>query len=304
MKTRKSSPKPPLLILPSLAWFIIFLLIPIGIVLLYSIRHKGTYGQIDWNLNLDNYKRAFEPIYLMIVARSLWLAAYTTAICLALSYPLAYFMARSSDNAKKVLLALVIIPFWTNFVIRVYSLKLVLGESGTINQILLKLHVITAPLQMVDNSFGVSVGMVYNYLPFMVLPMYVALDKFDFTLMDAAYDLGATKLQTIVRVLLPLSLPGIVTGSLFVFIPAFGEFVIPDLLGGSQSMYVGTLITETFLKSRDWPFGSALSSFLVLFAMAAFMFVLSRQAAADEAQRMVEGPALAPQPDTGLAFHV
>ncbi|MBI3555470.1 MAG: ABC transporter permease [Deltaproteobacteria bacterium] len=304
MNQKMSRRQPPLLILPSLAWFIVFLIIPIGIVILYSVRHKGAYGQVDWSLNLDNYKRAFEPIYLMIVARSLWLAAYTTAICLALSYPLAYFMARSSEGAKKALLALVIIPFWTNFVIRVYSLKLVLGEAGTINSVLLKLHLISAPLQMVDNSFGVSIGMVYNYLPFMVLPMYVALDKFDFTLMDAAYDLGATKTQTIIRVLLPLSLPGIVTGSLFVFIPAFGEFVIPDLLGGSQSMYVGTLITETFLKSRDWPFGSALSSFLVLFAMAAFMFVLSRQAADDENLRRAENTAPAPLPDTKVALHV
>ncbi len=306
MTSKQSRRRPPLLILPSLAWFIVFLIIPIGIVLLYSIRHKGAYGQIDWHLSLDNYRRAFEPIYLLIVVRSLWLAAYTTAICLALSYPLAYFMARSSDSAKKILLALVIIPFWTNFVIRVYSLKLVLGENGTINTILMKLQLITVPLQLVDNQFGVSIGMVYNYLPFMVLPMYVALDKFDFTLMDAAYDLGATKTQTILRVLLPLSLPGIVTGSLFVFIPAFGEFVIPDLLGGSQSMYVGTLITETFLKSRDGPFGSALSSFLVLFAMGAFMFVLSRQAAADETQRLrpLEGPALTPAADAGVSLHV
>jgi spermidine/putrescine transport system permease protein len=170
----------------------------------------------------------------------------------------------------------VIIPFWTNFVIRIYALKLVLGETGIINRILFSLHLISSPIQWVDNTFGVAIGMLYNYLPFMILPLYVALDKFDFTLLDAAYDLGSNKLQMIFRVLLPLSLPGIITGSLFVFIPAFGEFVIPDLMGGSQSMYVGSLITETFLKTRDWPFGSALSSFLVLFAMLAFVFVLSR----------------------------
>lgn len=286
MKSRPNpdSGVPPIQIWPSLGWFVLFLIAPIGIVLLYSVLHKGAYGSIDYRLDLGNYRRAFEPIYLKIVVRSLWLSSYTTALCLLLSYPLAYFMARVGNSAKRILLALVIIPFWTNFVIRIYALKLVLGETGLINRVLTELHLISTPLQMIDNSLGVSIGMVYNYLPFMVLPLFVALDKFDFTLMDAAYDLGATKFQMAVRVLFPLSLPGIVTGSLFVFIPAFGEFVIPDLMGGSQSMYVGTLITETFLKTRDWPFGSALSSFLVLFAMGAFVFVLSRQAATEREQ--------------------
>jgi spermidine/putrescine transport system permease protein len=274
--------KPPLAIMPSLGWFIVFLVIPIFIVMMFSLLHRGSYGQIEYALDFSSYQRAFEPIYLKIIARSLWLATYTTALCLATAYPLAYLMARSGKAAKQVLLTLVIIPFWTNFVIRIYALKLVLGETGLINRLALELHLISTPLQLVDNSFGVSVGMIYNYLPFMVLPLFVALEKFDFTLMDAAYDLGASKTQTFLRVLVPLSLPGIITGSLFVFIPAFGEFVIPDLMGGSQSMYVGTLITETFLKSRDWPFGSALSSFLVLFAMGAFMIVLSRAAKSEE----------------------
>lgn len=274
-------PKPPLAILPSLSWFILFLIVPLCIVMVFSILHKGSYGRIDFQLDLGNYRRAFEPVYLKIVVRSLWLAFYTTTLCLVLAYPLAYDMARSGPRAKRVLLGLIVVPFWTNFVIRIYALKLVLGEAGIVNRLLTDLRLISLPLQLTDNTVGVSVGMIYNYLPFMTLPLFVALEKFDFTLMDAAYDLGANKWQTVVKVLLPLSLPGVITGSLFVFIPAFGEFVIPDLLGGSQSMYVGTLITETFLKSRDWPFGSALSSFLVLFAMGAFMFVLSKSAGAE-----------------------
>lgn len=293
---------PPLEIFPSLAWFIVFLLIPLGIVLIFSILHKGSYGQILFQFDPANYRRAFEPIYLKILLRSLFLAGYTTTLCLLFSYPLAYYMARSSTNMKRILLALVIIPFWTNFVIRIYSLKLVLGENGVINRFLLEFHLISTPVQLIDNSLGVGIGMIYNYLPFMVLPLFVALEKLDFTLMDAAYDLGASKAQTAMRVLFPLSLPGVVTGSLFVFIPAFGEFVIPDLLGGSQSMYVGTLITETFLKSRDWPFGSALSSFLVLFAMVAFVFVLSRQAAAERAERQRPVQDYAPpEPNTTVA---
>lgn len=297
---------PPSTLLPSLIWFIVFLIIPLGIVMVFSVLHKGAYGKIDFKLDWTNYIRAFEPIYLKIVFRSLWLAAYTTAICLITAYPLAYYMARSSNQLKRILLGLVVIPFWTNFVIRIYALKLVMGESGIINQVLTELHLISAPLQMTHNTFGVGVGMIYNYLPFMILPLFVALEKFDFTLMDAAYDLGANKFQMAVKVLFPLSLPGVVTGSLFVFIPAFGEFVIPDLLGGSQSMYVGTLITETFLKTRDWPFGSALSSFLVLFAMVAFVIVLSRSAKEEreKSKHTAFAQESANQENAGVALHV
>jgi spermidine/putrescine transport system permease protein len=273
---KKPKKLPPAAIFPSLLWFVMFLIIPLGIVLLFSVLHKGNYGQIDYHFDPANYKRAFEPIYLKIVGRSLGLAFYTTALCLVLGYPLAYLMARSTPQARRIWLGLVIVPFWTNFVIRIYALKLVLGETGLLNRFMMGLHFISSPAAFTDNSIGVAIGMVYNYLPFMVLPLFVTLEKLDFTLLDAAYDLGANSVQSAIKVLFPLSWPGVVTGSLFVFIPAFGEFVIPDLMGGSQSMYVGSLITETFLKSRDWPFGSALSSFLVLFAMAAFAFVLSR----------------------------
>ncbi|MBI2604462.1 MAG: ABC transporter permease [Deltaproteobacteria bacterium] len=280
--------KTPAFIFPSLGWFIFFLIIPLGIVVAFSLMHKGAYGQIEYRLDLGNFARVFEPIYLKTVFRSLLLAAFTAGTCLVLAYPLAYLMARSGDMLKKLILALVIVPFWTNFVIRIYALKLVLGENGLINQLLRELHLIAAPLQLTDNLIGVGIGMIYNYLPFMVLPLFVALDKLDFTLLDAAYDLGASRVQMALKVLLPLSLPGIVTGSIFVFIPAFGEFVIPDLMGGSQSMYVGTLITETFLKSRDWPFGSAMSTLLVLMAMVSFVIVLSR-ASRDPAAREMRG---------------
>ena len=266
----------PAMMLPILGWFLFFLIIPLAIVITFSVMHKGNYGIIEYRFDGSNFARVLEPIYLKIVVRSLFLALFTTLSCLALAYPLAYLMARVGKNLKSLLLALVVIPFWTNFVIRIYALKLVLGENGLINRLLTELHLIATPLQLTDNSIGLSIGMIYNYLPFMVLPLYVALDKIDYTLMDAAYDLGANRTQTALKVLLPLSLPGVVTGSIFVFIPAFGEFVIPDLMGGSQHMYVGGLITETFLKSRDWPFGSALSTMLVLLAMISFVIVLSR----------------------------
>jgi spermidine/putrescine transport system permease protein len=264
----------PLSLYPTLVWLLLFLIIPLLIVISFSLMKKGSYGAILPELDFSNYKRVLEPVFLKIIFRSFLLAFFTTLICLMIAYPMTYFMAKSKESLKKLLLTLIVIPFWTNFIIRVYALKLIIGENGLINRILLELNLLSKPLELTDNMIGLSIGMIYNYLPFMILPLFVAIDKIDFTLLDAAYDLGASKIQTLFKVLLPLSLPGIITGSLFVFIPAFGEFVIPDLLGGSQNMFVGNLITETFLKSRDWPFGSALSSLLVLFSMLCFIIVL------------------------------
>jgi spermidine/putrescine transport system permease protein len=264
-----------LLLAPTLSWYLFFLLIPLAIIFIFSFMHKGAFGRIEYIFELANYSRVMEYLYMKMVGRSLILAGSTTAACFLLAYPLAYVMARSPEQLKNGLLGLVIIPFWTNFVIRVYALKLVIGGNGLINRTLMDWGLISSPLSLTDNLTGVAIGMVYNYLPFMVLPLFVTLEKFDFTLLDAAYDLGANRFNTALRILLPLSGPGILTGCLFVFIPAFGEFVIPDLLGGSQSMYVGNLITETFLKNHDWPFGSALSSILVLLSMVAFLFTNS-----------------------------
>lgn len=278
----------PALLWPGTIWFFFFLVIPLGIVVAFSVLKKGPYGTILFELDPSNYLRTLEPLYFKILLRSLALAAFTTVSCLILGYPIAYYMARTGERWRRALLALVVIPFWTNFVIRVYALKMVIGETGLLNRVLLELHWISSPLVLVNNTAGVGIGMIYNYLPFMILPVFVALEKLDFTLLDAAYDLGANRAQMAARVLLPLSLPGIATGSMFVFIPAFGEFVIPDLLGGSQEMYIGNLITETFLKSRNWPFGSALSSFLVLFAMISFVTVLARSKRA-EARMQTEG---------------
>jgi spermidine/putrescine transport system permease protein len=246
------------------------------IVIGLSLLKKGHYGQVQLQIDFTNFGRVFEPLYLNIFFRSLGLAIFTTLSCLIFGLPFAYFMARSSLRLKTLCLGLVIIPFWTNFIIRIYALKLVLGENGIINNILLSLNLIQTPLSLVDNTFGLAVGMLYNYLPFMILPLFVSLDRLDFTLLDAAYDLGANRLRMITKILLPLISPGILTGCLFVFIPAFGEFVIPDLLGGAQSIYVGSLITEAFLKSRDWPFGSALSSVIVIFTLISFYIQSSR----------------------------
>jgi spermidine/putrescine transport system permease protein len=199
---------------------------------------------------------------------------------------MAYVMATASKQMRSVLLILIVIPFWTNFVIRAYALKVLFGEHGPLSQLAMYLGWISEPMGFGNGQWAVWLGMVTNYLPFMVLPLYVSLEKFDFSLLEAAKDLGANPIKTLLRVMVPLTKPGIVTGLIFVFTPALGEFVIPDLLGGARTMLIGNLITEQFLKSRDWPFGSALSLLLILIVTASLVVYLrlsSEQPQAKEA---------------------
>jgi len=265
---------PPALVLPALGWFLWFLLIPLSIVILYSFATKGTYGGVVFRFSAENYFRATDWIYLRIFWNSLKLASLTALSCLFIGYPMAYVMATSSARMRSLLLILVVIPFWTNFVVRAYAIKVLFGELGPVNQVALALGLVHEPIAMANSDFAVWVGMVTNYLPFMVLPLYVALEKFDFTLLEAAKDLGASSWHILSRVLIPLTKPGIITGLIFVFTPALGEFVIPDLLGGARTMLIGNLITEQFLKTRDWPFGSALSLLLILVVMASLTLYL------------------------------
>jgi spermidine/putrescine transport system permease protein len=252
-----------LLVLPTIGWFFWFLLIPLGIVGAYSFSTKGTYGGVEFHWNLDNYARAAEWVYLRVLGNSLLLASLTAFFCLLLGYPMAYVMVTAPRRWRSFLLILVVIPFWTNFVVRAYATKLLFTH----------LH---------SDSWIVLVGMVTNYLPFMILPLYVSIEKFDFTLMEAARDLGATPVRVVKSILIPLTKKGIFTGLTLVFTPALGEFVIPDLLGGARTMLIGNLITEQFLKTRDWPFGSALSLLLVLVVMLSVGFFLSFQGRDEE----------------------
>jgi spermidine/putrescine transport system permease protein len=270
---------PPVLILPALGWFIWFLLIPLSIVVIYSFSTKGTYGGVIFRFNPENYIRATDWIYLRIFWNSLKLASLTSLCCLLLGYPMAFVMATSTRRVRPVLLTLVIIPFWTNFVVRAYATKVLFGEFGPINQLAMSMGLVREPFPFLNSDFSVWLGMVTNYLPFMVLPLFVSLEKFDFTLLEAARDLGASSWKVLWRILVPLTRSGIVTGLVFVFTPALGEFVIPDLLGGARTMLVGNLITEQFLKTRDWPFGSALSLLLILLVMGSLLIYLRTQAA-------------------------
>lgn len=263
-RVRSLSKTPPLIVLPSIGWFLWFLLIPLLIVFIYSFATKGPYGGVVFHFTFENYIRATDWIYLKIFWNSFKLAFLTGISCLCIGYPMAYVMATASPRMRSALLVLVVIPFWTNFVVRAYAIKIFLGEQGPINQLALALGMIHNPIAFTNNAFAVWFGMVTNYLPFMVLPLYVAMEKFDFALLEAAKDLGASSWDLVWKILLPLTRSGIVAGLIFVFTPALGEFVIPDLLGGAKTLLIGNLITEQFLKTRDWPFGSALSLILIV----------------------------------------
>jgi spermidine/putrescine transport system permease protein len=277
---------PPALALPAIGWFLWFLLIPLSFVVVYSLVTKGTYGGVVFRFTVENYIRATDWIYLRIFWNSLKLAMLTTVSCLLIGYPMAYVMATVSPRLRSLLLVLVVVPFWTNFVVRAYAIKVLLGDLGPINGLAISLGIIHEPLQMTNTGFAVWFGMVTNYLPFMVLPLYVALEKFDFSLFEAARDLGASFWSVFWRILVPLTKSGIVTGVIFVFTPALGEFVIPDLLGGARTMLIGNLITEQFLKTRDWPFGSALSLLLILTVMVSLAVYLRSAEGNDEAYEM------------------
>jgi spermidine/putrescine transport system permease protein len=252
-----------LFLLPATCWLILFFAIPLLIVLVYSFLQPGSYVDIRWALTLTNYQQIFNPLYLGIFWRSLWLALLTTAVCVLIGYPLAYFIVQQPPRWRSFLLMLVIIPFWTNFLVRTYAWMILLRQQGVINSVLSSLHLIDQPLELLFTPYAVGIGLIYGYLPFMVLPIYSTLERFDFSLLQAAQDLGANELKAFFRIVLPLTLRGIVAGSLLVFIPAIGAFVTPDILGGAKTIMVGNLIQNQFLKALNWPLGSALSMALM-----------------------------------------
>lgn len=243
---------------------LIFLVVPLVIILLYSVLKKGLYGGVEFEFSFASYLRATDPIYLNIVWESFKLAIVTSLLCLIIGYPVAYVLATARQPWRTICMILLVIPFWTNMVVRTYAIKLLLADYGPVNQALISWGFIAEPIPFSNSYASVIFGMVTNYLPFMVLPLYVCLEKFDFSLLEAGRDLGASSYQLVTRILLPMTKPGIVTGTLLVFTPALGEFLIPDMLGGAKTMLIGNLIIDQFLKMRDWPFGSALSILLMV----------------------------------------
>jgi spermidine/putrescine transport system permease protein len=214
--------------------------------------------------SLQGYRMIFTSGFLKIFMSSVFLAALTSAVCLLAGYPFAYILARSNQRYRNLLLLLVIIPFWTNSLIRTYALIFIIKTNGLLNALLLKLGIISVPLSMMYTDFAVLIGLVYTLMPFMILPLYASIEKLDPRYLEAARDLGAGKLQTFFHVTLPLTLPGIIAGIMLVFLPALGMFYIPDILGGAKSMLVGNFIKNQFLTSRDWPAGASASVVLTL----------------------------------------
>jgi spermidine/putrescine transport system permease protein len=262
----------------SLVCLVGFFVLPLGYLLGVSFARRSPYGTVEWILGLANYARAFQPLYLEIYWRSLWMAAATTALCALLGYPVAYTIARRVPARwKSALLLLAVIPFWTSFLIRTYAWMVILRTEGVANTLLLDLHLIHEPLRLLYTPLAVFIGLVYGELPFMILPLYVALEEIDPSLLEAAEDLGASGRRAFWKVTLPLSRPGLVAGTILVFIPSVGAFITPDLLGGARTMMVGNLIQNQFAMVRDQPFGSAVA-FLLTFVVLALLALTLRTA--------------------------
>nr|BFD67571.1 ABC transporter permease [Bdellovibrio sp. HAGR004] len=253
-----------LFLLPAALWFAVFILLPVLIVVIVSFATRGTYGGLDWTWTLQNYSRAFSSTYLGIFLESFQLALLTTFICLVVGVLISWAMATTSPGMRQVYLMAMVLPFLTNLVIRIYAIRMFVGVEGPLQAGLSLAGVPFDPYALTQNKALVLYGMVTTYLPFMVLPVYGAFEKFDFSLVEAAQDLGAGIWRILFTVILPNLKMALWAGSLLVFIPSLGEYVIPDLLGGAKTMLYGNLITEQFLKSRDWPFGAALSVLMMI----------------------------------------
>lgn len=262
-----------LLALP-LGWIALFLVLPCALVVVLSFFERGTYGGIDYIFTFENYSRAADSLYLGILLTSLKIAGLATLIAFVLGYPMAYLIATAPLRWQKILLLLAVLPFWTNYLIRTYAWIVILNRQGLINGLLSWLGLTSEPVDLLYNEFAILVGLVYAYLPFMILPLYAAISRLSPDLIEASTDLGAPGFTSFRRITLPLTVPGAAAGAIFVFVYSMGNFITPDLLGGGRTVMVGNLIYDQFLTARDWPFGAALSFIL----MGVMMALLSLQA--------------------------
>jgi spermidine/putrescine transport system permease protein len=252
----------------------IFFAAPMLIVCAYSLLTRGDYGGVEQPWTIESFTRFFDPLYAAILLRSFFMAAAATVICVLLGFPLALFISRAGAR-KALYLQLVILPFWTSFLVRTYAWLFLLRDTGLVNTALQKLGVIHEPLPLLYNNGAVLLGLVYGYLPFMVLPVYAILEKLDPALLEAAADLGARPFRALMRVTVPLSKPGLIAGSILVFVPCLGAYLTPDLMGGGKTVMIGNLVQNQFTTARDWPFGSAAS--LVLMAVAGLILFACRR---------------------------
>ncbi len=269
---------------PGAFWLLVFFALPLVLMFAYSLMPRGIYGGVEVGFTFEHYRRFIDPLYLDILTRTFLYALECTLICLALGYPVAYVIARSG-RWKSLLLFLVVLPFWTSFLVRTFAMIFLLRDTGLLNNWFLRLGLIREPLQMLYTPFAVMAGLVYGFLPFMILPIYASLEKLDLSLLEAAEVLGARPAARFRRVTFPLSVPGVVAGSLLVFIPALGSFLTSDLLGGAKEILIGNLVQNQFSSARNWPFGSAASFIVMALVLVAVLLYLRVRDAAPEGAR-------------------
>lgn len=262
------------LLAPLLAWVGVFVIAPAGLLLVYSFCDRDELGRIVFDFTTDAYVRVFDPIYLGIFARSVVYAAATTVLCLLIGFPVAWWIGRAPPRARERWLLLVMVPFWTSFLVRTYAWIMILKQEGLLNAVLRAIVPGATPLDLLYTPTAVMIGLVYAYLPFMILPIYGSAEKLDGSLIEAAHDLGAGPLRVFSSVIIPLTLPGIAAGALLVFVPSIAMFAITDLMGGAKVPLLGNVIQNQFLQARDWPFGSALGVvFMALFVLSYWILV-------------------------------
>jgi spermidine/putrescine transport system permease protein len=268
------------LLAPLVAWVVAFVVAPAVIMLVYSFARRGTLGGVVLDFTLENYAGVADPVYLQIVLRSIVYAGITTLVCLAAGYPVAYLVGRAHPRRRNLLLMAVMVPFWTSFLIRTYAWVTILKSEGLLNSLLLGLRLAAAPLELLYTPGAVVVGLVYTFLPFMILPIYSSVEKLDGALIEAALDLGAGPLRAFSRVIVPLTTPGIAAGVLLVFVPALGIYAVNDILGGGRVDMIGNIIENQFKgNARNWPFGAALGTTLLVAFALVYAFVSRRQRA-------------------------
>ncbi|UUM31764.1 spermidine/putrescine ABC transporter permease PotB [Vibrio japonicus] len=256
-------------------WLTLFVLVPNLMIIGTSFLTRDEANLIELTFTFDNYLRLLDPLYAKVLIHSFYMAIVATVLCLVIGYPFAYIVAKMPRKWQPIMLFLVIVPFWTNSLIRTYGLKIVLGTQGILNKSLMAMEIIDKPIRLMYTETAVMIGLVYILLPFMILPLYSAIEKLDHTYVEAAKDLGANKFQIFTKVTLPLTMPGIIGGCLLVLLPALGMFYISDLLGGAKNLLIGNVIKSQVLNARDWPFGAATSIALTI-AMAIMLYAYYR----------------------------
>ncbi|MBL9062824.1 ABC transporter permease [Tabrizicola sp.] len=286
MAIRRQSVVLGVLLAPVTLFLGFFFLLPLLIIALYSFLSPGLYGGVEWTFYHWNYGRIFgwadgineifEPIYLQILWRSLSFAALTVVLTLILCYPVAFWVSRLSERWRLVFMFLITLPFFSSLIVRLYAWLLILKPTGLFNTALLSLGVISEPLEILYTPTAVVLGMVYVMVPFMFLPLYSAVDNLDRAQVEASLDLGANRVQTFLKVILPQTLPGIMGGAVIVFIPSVGNFVVPDVLGGAKGLMIGNLVEQQFLSARNWPFGSALSMIIMAVVLTVLLISVTR----------------------------